>query len=599
MERFEDYGILGVNYAKAGNQYLICPKCSNDRKKKTDKCLGVHATDGVWGCNHCGWSGYLKKQTHQFSKHKEYVIPQVIQSALSNKALLWLECERKIERATIEHFKLFSATKYFHAKGDQPAGERPCIGFPYYRGETILNCKYRDGAKRFTLEQNAELLAYNENSILGHSEIVIVEGELDALSVWQSGHRAVISTPAGANLNKNNLEWLDKIYPELEKVEKIYIAVDQDAPGESLKSDICRRFDSEKIWIVSWPDDCKDANDVLVRYGPEKIKTCISQAKQIPIDGIITHERIVESVSNYYQNGLPQGDKIKWNKFSDLLQFIRGEFIVVTGIPTHGKSVWCENYMVQLAKLHGRKFGICVFESDPDITAMNLAQQITGKKFFGQNRIGQIDIEYALSFIKNHFFFFDVEESSNTLDAVLKKGRELVKRNDIDAIYIDPWSYIEKDMGRMSESQYFESQLPKIRSFKKKNNCTIMIVAHPRKMERDKSTGLYRTPEAYDISGSNQWYGAPDKIISVYAHYADSGNITHHTIHVQKQKKWWLGRKGSVDFKMLENGEFVELSDFQLMETYSQNYKYLQSNDDIAKPNPDEFSISGDYSPPF
>jgi twinkle protein len=355
-------------------------------------------------------------------------LPEVIVSPLSNKAILWLEKDRVINRQTMSEFKLFSTTKYFHAKAELKAGEISCIGFPYFRNDTIVNCKYRDGKKRFTFEPGAELIAYNENSILGSLEIVIVEGELDVLSVWQSGYKGVISPPNGANLNRNNLDWLDKIYDNFEKVQKIIIAVDIDQAGESLKTDLIRRFGSERVWLVEWPEGCKDANDVLVKYGESLVKKCLSEAKQVPLEGIVDYEKIGSSVLNFYQNGLPQGLSTQWSKFSELFKIIRGEFMVVTGIPSHGKSVWSENYMMQLSRLHDWKFGVCVFESDPDIMALNLIQVLIKKKFFGSQRLSEIEMQYALSFIKNHFNFFDVGESSNTLDNILQKGEELQHR---------------------------------------------------------------------------------------------------------------------------------------------------------------------------
>lgn len=584
MDTFEAHGIIGVNYSKQDEQHLLCPVCSHTRKKSKDKCLGVNVGKSLWGCNHCGWSGKLITEPTYKVQPKIYSLPEVIVSPLSNKAILWLEKDRGINRQTMSEFKLFSTTKYFHAKAELKAGEISCIGFPYFRNEIIVNCKYRDGKKRFTFEPGAELIAYNENSILGSLEIVIVEGELDVLSVWQSGYKGVISPPNGANLNRNNLDWLDRIYDNFEKVTKIIIAVDNDQAGESLKTDLIRRFGSERVWLAEWPEGCKDANDVLVKYGESLVKKCLSEAKQVPLEGIVDYEKIGNSVLNFYQNGLPQGLSTQWSKFSELFKIIRGEFMVVTGIPSHGKSVWSENYMMQLSRLHDWKFGVCVFESDPDVMTLNLIQVLIKKKFFGSQRLSEIEMQYALSFIKNHFYFFDVGESSNTLDNILQKGEELVRRYGIDTLYIDPWSYVEKDKGRMSDAEFFEAQLPKIKRFRIKNNCGVLLVAHPRKMDRDKTTNKLRVPEPYDIGGSNQWFGAPDKIISVYADYTDDGKIANHSVYIHKQKKWWLGNKGVVEFKMLEHGEFIELHEYNQRDMNpAPDFKQRQANDDTMK----------------
>jgi hypothetical protein len=102
-------------------------------------------------------------------------------------------------------------------------------------------------------------------------------------------------------------------------------------------------------------------------------------------------------------------------------------------------------------------------------------------------------------------------------------------------------------------------------------------------MDRDKNTNKLRVPEPYDIGGSNQWYGAPDKIISVYANYSEDGVILNHTIYIQKQKKWWLGKKGEVEFKMLDHGEFIELQEYNQRDMNQPSFKERQANDDTMK----------------
>lgn len=59
---FADYGIV-VPVAHGGEWRTPCPQCSHTRKKKSDKCLSINVTKGIWYCHHCGWKGALKQQT--------------------------------------------------------------------------------------------------------------------------------------------------------------------------------------------------------------------------------------------------------------------------------------------------------------------------------------------------------------------------------------------------------------------------------------------------------------------------------------------------------------------------------------------------------
>ena len=55
-EILADAGIETTSTAE-GRYYTTCPKCSAERKKRREKCLGVtiDAKGVTWGCNHCDW----------------------------------------------------------------------------------------------------------------------------------------------------------------------------------------------------------------------------------------------------------------------------------------------------------------------------------------------------------------------------------------------------------------------------------------------------------------------------------------------------------------------------------------------------------------
>jgi twinkle protein len=489
------------------------------------------------------------------------MIPPQEVGSLNDKAKMWLKTNRGISEATAERFKLKSDTKWFPAKDTTPAGERGCIAFPYFRSGSIVNHKYRDALKCFRMDTDAELIPYNLDSLTGQTEVVITEGEIDTLSIYEAGYTGgIISVPSGANVYRNNMEWLDGSYNRFDKITRIVIAVDTDVAGEHLKADLIRRFGAQRCYILTWPEGVKDANEALMTYGSEFIIQAIAEAQPLPMEGIYTEAEIEELVDKIYDNGLPRGIKLGWQKFDALCQWLQGEFIVVTGVPSHGKSVWCENVMVRQAMNNGWKFGVWVAEVDPEAMVMNLIHQITGQRIIGSNKIHHEEYKAVKQFIAKHFYFFKIADTKNTLDGIISKGTELVQRYGIDALFIDPWSYIEKDMGNLSESQFFEKCLPKMKQFRVRNNCSLMVVAHPRKMDRDMKTKVVRVPEPYDISGSSQWYGAPDKIFTVWSATDENGKYSHHEIYIMKQKKWWLGSKGMVHMKLdLINGRFNEV----------------------------------------
>ena len=89
----------------------------------------------------------------------------------------------------------------------QTGKEENTIQFNYLVGGNLTNIKYRDGRKNFKLYKGAEKVFYNIDSVVGHDDCVIVEGEMDVLALHEAGITNAISVPNGATLNSNNLDY--------------------------------------------------------------------------------------------------------------------------------------------------------------------------------------------------------------------------------------------------------------------------------------------------------------------------------------------------------------------------------------------------------
>src|SRR5262245_31291468 len=64
MATYTDFGIA-LPLGATGECRTTCPRCSPSRRKSYDQCLAVHASEGVWHCWHCGWSGCLAHKDGQ------------------------------------------------------------------------------------------------------------------------------------------------------------------------------------------------------------------------------------------------------------------------------------------------------------------------------------------------------------------------------------------------------------------------------------------------------------------------------------------------------------------------------------------------------
>jgi twinkle protein len=107
----------------------------------------------------------------------------------------------------------------------------------------------------------------------------------------------------------------------------------------------------------------------------------------------------------------------------------------------------------------------------------------------------------------------------DTLESVLKKGAELVKRKGIKCLVIDPYNKVrDVDCKTEDVNRYTMEYLTKIEIFAKKYDVLVFIVAHPTKMYKD-GNGKIEEPSMYNIKGGGEWYDASYHGLLVHRDY--------------------------------------------------------------------------------
>lgn len=546
MRNFANYQV-DIRHRTSGVIKTICNQCLPTRHNKRDRSLRVNIDTGHCHCYHCGADFYVPDDTEEREKAERQaarkrrvaaVVPQHFQrpvfdaskTTLSDATERWLVETRCIPQSVIAELRITEQEEFMPQFG---AKER-CVCFNYFEGGQLVNTKFRSGKKHFKMVQGAELIPYNIDSLIGQTSCIIHEGELDAASSIAAGFKGVISVPAGAN---SNLSWLDRFMEtHFEDLEEIIIAVDTDSAGIRLRDELVNRLGAERCRVVAYGPDCKDANEHLVKYGLESLRIAIEQAVEVPLEGIFTAANLHGDLRALFDNGFGPGAETGWEEMDKICTYERRRNIIVTGTPGAGKSEWVDELVLRLCLRHQWKIGFFSPENIPIVYHLRkLIEKLTGHRF--QNGCGMTEGLLARSeeFLAENVSHISLKGNA-TPDRVLAKARELVVRRGCRIFVFDPLNRFDHEPAPgQTETQYISNLLNKFTEFATQYNCLLILVAHPRKMNRNPTTGATPRVEMYDINGSADFYNKADygivverdKEIGITRVYVDKVKFKH------------------------------------------------------------------------
>ena len=497
-----------------GKAQGICPLCSSDRQPKNQKakCASYDWERGLGTCHHCDSSFQLHSYQRKGASEKVYIRPEEAKiNPPTSKIVEWFKT-RGISQKTLTDCNVGEGPEYMPQTGKS----ENTIQFNYIIGDELINVKYRDGRKNFKLYKGAEKVFYNINSIVGYDYCVITEGEMDVLALHEAGIKNSISVPNGATLNSNNLDYLDNCIDYFEDKEKVILAVDNDEPGLALQQELIRRLGAEVCFITTF-EDCKDANDYLIKYGKDKLIKRIEGARPVPLENVKTFKDIEDEITDFVRNGFKPGYQIGIPNFDDIFSTYTGQFITVTGIPSSGKSDFVDQMVVGYNQKYQWKTAFASPENAPTYLHAHKLMRKIWQDMPSKNDINSDKWNKIADHCNDNFFHIDMERY--TLESVLRKGAELVKRKGIKCLVIDPFNKIrDVDCKTEDVNRYTMEYLTKIEIFAKKYDVLVFIVAHPTKMYKG-SDGKIEEPTMYNIKGGGEWYDASYHGLLVHRDY--------------------------------------------------------------------------------
>jgi len=332
-------------------------------------------------------------------------------------------------------------------------------------------------------------------------EVIITEGEFDAMAVFQATARPAISLPSGCR----NLPV--EVLPLLERFEKIYLWMDSDAPGQEGAQVFANKLGLKRCFIVPASDEAKDANEALLKG--MNLHEFLLRAEIVPHERILTFKSLRQTVLHeiFHPNEYAGTPFTSLPQFTSIIKgFRRGEMTVMTGPTGSGKTTFLSQLSLDLAEQ-----GVNTLWGSFEIKNQRLLKKLLHQYCRGplalppnvHNR-GEKMVELVnnladrfealpLYFLKFH----GTTEVENVLDAM----DYATYVHDCQHIILDNLQFMLTRDFKSSQKQYshgsyydkFDMQdiaMEKLRKFATDRNVHLTVVVHPRKEDDQNPLGL-------------------------------------------------------------------------------------------------------------
>ena len=390
-------------------------------------------------------------------------------------------------------------------------GTENILVFPFKNPEGEMKfIKYRnieyqkgvsDGSKEWCERGCMPILFGMNQCNIENKTLILTEGQLDSLSVTESGFENAVSVPTGMN----GFTWVPHCWDWIHNFEKLIVFGDFEKGKISLLDEIKKRFNI-KIFHVREEDylDCKDANEILIKYGQSQINKCIKNAKAVPVNHIISLAD-VEYVNIFeipkLKTGIHELDSLLYGG----LPF--GGLTLIAGKPGEGKSTVASQILINAMEKDYKCF---VYSGElPNHTFKAwMNYQIAGAKHIRKYQdsiwkdwryvVDEKEIEKINAWYADKCFLYD----NNIIDgdekeSIVKTVEESIQQYGTQVILIDNLM-TALDLEQVQSFDKYDKQsmfVKKLARIALKYNVLIILVAHKRKNN-------FSANENDEISGS-------------------------------------------------------------------------------------------------
>lgn len=491
---------MGIRYKLHGDEYIFktCPYCKGGRNHDVDK-FAINRNTGAFNCmrSSCGAKGNMLTLAKDF----DFSL-----GAITDEYYRPRKSYRTFKKPDKPYVPKEPAVKYLESRGISEeiakryeittlADHTNILVFPFYdeKGNLIF-IKYRKTDFDKEKDKNKEWCEKNCKPILfgmkqcnpENKTLVVTEGQIDSLSVAESGIENAVSVPTGAK----GFTWIPYCWNWIQQFDEIIVFGDHENGTITLMDEFSRRF-GKKVKHVKEEDykDCKDANEILQKYGKDQVRKCIEESIPIPVKHVIDLADVgdidVFKIQKL-QTGIRQLDRLLYGG----LPF--GGLHVISGKAGEGKSTLASQILINA--IHG---GYVCFaysgELPKELFKAWMSFQVAGRShiFEYQNiygdscyNISEMNKRMISEWYRGKMLFYDNSTiEGNEADSLVKTVEEVIQQYGVSVILLDNLM-TAMTIESVKGTNLYEQQtdfVNKMRTLAMKYNVLILLVAHKRK----------------------------------------------------------------------------------------------------------------------
>lgn len=388
----------------------------------------------------------------------------------------------------------------------------PVLRFPYTdKSGRVVGAKERGREKTFRwIGKNVEKRLFGQSLFGNGKRLVITEGEMDALSVWEAQPKwpvvSIYSGAAGAYRDlQQNLDFCLGF-------DEIVLLFDNDEPGQDASIRCAQLFPPDRVKIGCM-GAYKDASEALVARDGDAIRQAIWNAAPY------TPKSIVDGRSLFDLLRRPMaGRDADWpfdglNSVTGGLRL--GELVTITAGSGVGKSTLCGETAQALVN-QGCSVGYIALEESIQRTGLRLMSVEVNKPLHLDNTIPEDEFRAAFekSVGSGRVFLRDGFGSVDP-DVILNDIRYLVKAKGVSWVILDHLSILLSGNAGDDERKMIDVTMTKLRSFVEETRIGLILISHLRRLHNDKGHEDGGQVSLSHLRGSHSIVQLSDLVVSL------------------------------------------------------------------------------------